>query len=71
MDCKQVKIFRAGKDFICSGINNKPVKFKGDIIKICFKSKYVKRFFIEMTASEAKKVISALMETLNNIQKKA
>lgn len=64
-NCEPILRLRDKGHFICSGINKKPTKYKKDIIKLCLKGKYVKRFIIEMTLQEALMISSALSLTVS------
>lgn len=58
--CKASVIFQAkGKRFICSGINNKPSKYKKDNIHLCVQGDISKTEH-EMTVEEAGYITAAL-----------
>ena len=48
------------KQYICTGINEKPTKWKKDNIWLCLSDSKVKNFTLEMTIEEASKISSAL-----------
>jgi hypothetical protein len=64
-DCSPCYIAKGGKSsYICSGITTKPHKFRFDTIRLCLKGKYAKDIIIEMTTSENKEIMTALLQAL-------
>lgn len=55
-----------GKNFICSGINDKPSKCKTDYIMLCLSGELSNRT-IELTVQEACFISSALMMTAGEL----
>ena len=56
----------SGKNFICSGINTKPSKYKKDYIMFCLSGELSNRS-MEMTIQEASFMISTLSMTLGQL----
>lgn len=66
--CKPTICFKTIKrNFICSGISNKPTKYKYDIVWLCLKGKFSETF-IEMTKAEALGIISVLTGSLFGLE---
>jgi len=64
--CKQVVTIKgAGDNYICSGINKKPTKYKNDNVWLCLNGEYVKDLKLEMTMDEAFAFMSTLTATLS------
>lgn len=65
--CNPTLIFRAQnkKDYVCSGLNKHPQKYKEDIISLCLKSSALKEpVEVQMTLEEALFITSVLMATI-------
>lgn len=63
-NCSGGMIIQGAKDnYICSGINSKPTKYKKDNIWLCLRGSLAKQH-IEMTLDEALGIISVLSCTL-------
>lgn len=66
-NCNSTLCIKArGKNFICSGINSKPSKYKKDNIMLCLSGELANRS-IEMTIQEASFIISTLSMTLGQL----
>jgi hypothetical protein len=66
-NCNPCLIYKCkSKNFICSGINNKPTKYKKDYVTLCLKGQLSNRI-IEMTCEEACFIASAIMSTTGNL----
>ena len=66
-NCKPCLIYKCkGGNFICSGNNNKPTKYKKDYVILCLKGQLTNRS-IEMTCQEACLIASAIMSTTGNL----
>jgi hypothetical protein len=66
-DCTLCLLYKCkGGNFICSGINKKPTKYKNDNITLCLKGQLTNRN-IEMTVEEACFIASALVSTVGNL----
>lgn len=66
--CKPSVCFKSSKgNYICSGVSNKPTKFKEDIIWLCLKGKMSKTD-LEMTKAETLGIISVLTASLFGIE---
>jgi len=66
-NCKPCLIYQCkGSNFICSGVNKKPTKYKKDYITLCLKGQLANRS-IEMTVEEACFIASAIMGTAGNL----
>jgi hypothetical protein len=62
--CKCTLLIKArGNNFICSGINSKPTKYKGDAILLCLSGEISNRC-IEMTQEEAAYIAAVLCTNL-------
>lgn len=69
-NCTPCLIYRCKNgNFICSGINDKPMKYKKDYVNLCLKGQLANRT-IEMTCEEACFISSALMSTTGNLSPK-
>ena len=62
-NCKRLFLFKAGDDFICSGKNSKPTKWKKDNIWLCLKGSLAQGRF-ELTRNEALIIASALCKPM-------
>ena len=66
-NCSPCLIYKCkGKNFICSGINKKPTKYKKDFVTLCLKGQLSNRI-MEMTVQEACFITSAIMSTTGNL----
>jgi len=66
-NCNQTLMYKcSGGDFICSGINTKPTKYKKDNVWFCMKGQLSKTG-IEMTIQEVAFIVSVLSATLGEI----
>jgi hypothetical protein len=66
-NCKPSLIFGCkGDNFICSGINKKPSKYKKDYVMLCLKGQISDRS-MEMTVEEACFITSAIMATTGTL----
>jgi len=66
--CTQCLIYKGrGKNFICSGINKKPDKYKHDNVQLCLSGELCSRE-IQMTKQEACFITSVLMATVGQIE---
>ena len=64
-DCSPCYIAKGGNgSYICSGITTKPHKYRYDTIRLCLKGKYAKDIIIEMTTTECKEIMTALLQSL-------
>ncbi len=65
--CSPCLIYKCkGGNFICSGINTKPAKYKKDNVNLCLRGQLANRT-IEMTCEEACFIASALMSTTGTL----
>lgn len=66
-NCNPCLIYKCKtNNYICSGINQKPTKYKNDFVTLCIKGKLANRT-LEMTVEEACFISSALMATTGNL----
>ena len=64
--CKPQWINRRGEHFICGGITSRPVKYKFDVVSLCFKGRHSK-FAMQMTSDEAIDIVEVLIKIIKNI----
>jgi len=66
-NCKPCLLYQCkGGNFICSGINSKPTKYKKDYITLCLKGQLSNRI-IEMTIEESCFIASSLIASIGTL----